>query len=276
MRIARTAQELRLDHGGKIGFVPTMGAFHEGHLSLMRKSNSECDTTVVSLFVNPTQFGKGEDYTRYPRNEEADANMAERAGASVLYVPTVEEVYGGSSTIVRVGGVSERWEGEKRPGHFDGVATVVAKLFQLVRPSIAYFGLKDYQQCRVIDRMVLDLFFPLKLSFEDTVREPDGLALSSRNTYLSPEDRAMAPMLYETLQQLARSVESGKEINCVREDSTSRLIGSGFDVEYLAVVDPESLEPVSTLCGTARALLAARLGSTRLIDNIAIGAQVAV
>lgn len=270
MRIARSRSELNLDRSGTVGFVPTMGAFHEGHLSLMRKSKSECRTTVVSLFVNPTQFGKGEDYTRYPRNEQADAEMAERAGTDVLYIPTVSEIYDSSSTTVHVGGVSDLWEGEMRPGHFDGVATVVAKLFQIVRPDVAYFGLKDYQQCRVIDRMVSDLFFPLRLSLEETVREPDGLAMSSRNAYLSAEERSVAPQLYRNLQDLAKRIELGEDIDVARESSISSLTNSGFQVQYLAVVDAETLEPISTLNGSARALLAARLGSTRLIDNIAI------
>lgn len=270
MRIARSRSELNLDRSGTVGFVPTMGAFHEGHLSLMRKSKSECRTTVVSLFVNPTQFGKGEDYTRYPRNEQADAEMAERAGTDVLYIPTVSEIYDSSSTTVHVGGVSDLWEGEMRPGHFDGVATVVAKLFQIVRPDVAYFGLKDYQQCRVIDRMVYDLFFPLRLSLEETVREPDGLAMSSRNAYLSAEERAVAPLLYKNLQELSKKVEQGDDIDVARESSISSLTMSGFQVQYLAVVDAQTLEPISKLNGSARALLAARLGSTRLIDNIAI------
>jgi len=265
LKIVRTIAKLQLDRTKSIAFVPTMGAFHEGHLALMRRAREAAEIVVVSLFVNPTQFVAGEDYDRYPRNEERDFELARKIPVDVMFAPSVAEMYAGEETVIHVKGVSERWEGEHRPGHFDGVATVVAKLFNIVRPNIAVFGLKDFQQAVVIDRMVRDLNIPLALLFEETVREQDGLAMSSRNAYLSPEQRRLAPMLHEELEQLSKSKSAGdKELS----ESKERLAKAGFAVDYLALVDGATLEPARKLEKGNRFIVAARLGATRLIDNL--------
>jgi pantoate--beta-alanine ligase len=201
LQIARTKRELPANLPGKVGFVPTMGALHEGHAALVRKALAECDTCVLSIFVNPLQFGPKEDFDRYPRPLETDLSLAKGWGVHWAFVPDVQEMYSGRETTIRVAGLSEMWEGADRPGHFEGVATIVAKLFHLAAPDIAYFGLKDYQQCAVIRRMVNDLNFRLDLSFVETVRESDGLALSSRNAYLDSEERRVAPLLFQALQE---------------------------------------------------------------------------
>ncbi len=250
--------------------MPTMGALHEGHLSLMRTAKRECGFCVASIFVNPTQFGPNEDFAKYPRQEERDFEMAEAAGVDAMFAPTVEEMYPDSVTTVSVSGVTDLWEGAHRPGHFDGVTTVVNKLLNIIRPTQAYFGWKDFQQCIVIGRMVDDLNLPMKLSFQETVREQDGLALSSRNKYLSPSDRALAPLLYSTLNSCRTQLLSGSSVESCIGDSRAFLETSGFDVQYLACVDPRSLLPLRESYHGARLIVAVRLGSTRLIDNIGL------
>lgn len=270
MKVFRTISDLAIPRHATVGFVPTMGAFHEGHLSLMRKAKEECEVCVVSLFVNPTQFAAGEDFERYPRDEARDLHLAESAGADVVFAPSVEEMYTGSTTRVVVDGISERWEGSYRPGHFEGVATVVCKLFNIVRPDIAYFGLKDYQQCRVVQQMVTDLHLGVRLSFEPTLREADGLAMSSRNAYLDPQLRRLAPELYRQLLGAASATLGGVSVEAAVASASANLTRSGFEVQYLACVDPISLEPVDRARPDSRLIVAAKLGTTRLIDNIAL------
>ncbi len=268
MRVLRTAAELQWP-SARVGFVPTMGAFHEGHLGLMRKAKAETGYCVVSLFVNPTQFGKGEDFSKYPRNEERDFELARSAGVDAVFAPSPEEVYRDSQTVVRVSGVSDLWEGPLRPGHFDGVATVVAKLFGMVGPCEAYFGLKDYQQCCVIDRMVRDLHLPVHLHFEETVREADGLAMSSRNVYLNEEDRPRAAGLYLALQDARKAILSGEEIAEVLQNAHKILSGKGFEVQYFAAVD-SLMNSIEAVVPGSRLVTAVRFGGVRLIDNIAL------
>ncbi len=240
----------------------------------MRAAKSECGSVAVSLFVNPTQFGPKEDFDRYPRDEARDFSLAESIGVDVLFVPTIEEMYPRNTTAVRVSGVSELWEGQSRPGHFEGVATVVCKLFQIIRPDIAYFGLKDFQQCAVVRRMAEDLAMPIELRFVDTVREPDGLAMSSRNARLDSESRAKAPMLYLSLQDAAAAIRanpvSQSTVRGALEDSEKRLSAAGFEVDYFALVDAETLNPIWKCDRESRLIAAARIGDVRLIDNCAL------
>jgi len=256
-----------------IGFVPTMGALHEGHLSLIRIARSRADRVVVSVFVNPTQFGPSEDYAAYPRNTEEDLAMCEAEGADAVFVPSVQEMYPeGYSTCIEVQGLTEELCGRFRPGHFRGVTTVVAKLFNATRPHLAVFGMKDAQQFFVIKRMTRDLNFGIEIVPGPTVREPDGLAMSSRNRYLSPEERAEAPVLYRALLVAKDLVEQ----NGIRDPS--ELIGqmerfiseeaSLIRVQYIEIVDTENLRPVSEIGGEILIAMAAFLGKTRLIDNI--------
>ncbi len=275
MIVARTIEDLRLDHASPIGFVPTMGAFHEGHLTLMRRAKASYGSCVVSLFVNPTQFGPREDFANYPRHEERDFELAASAGVDVMFAPSTEDMASETSTRVTVPGVSTRWEGEHRPGHFDGVATVVAKLFHIVRPSDAFFGLKDFQQCAVIRQMVHDLRFPIALHFEETVREMDGLAMSSRNAYLTPDERQAAPLLYRTISEASRQIVDGRPVDESTNDAINALSRGGFSTQYLALVDAETLEPLDALTGASRIIVAAMLGRTRLIDNVAVVPSVA-
>jgi pantoate--beta-alanine ligase len=233
------------------GLVPTMGALHDGHRALLRRARSECDEVVMSLFVNPAQFGPGEDFDRYPRAEGRDRAIAAEEGVDRVFAPTVAHIYpDGFSTTVSVGELGRRFEGAHRPGHFDGVATVVLKLLNLLRPDIAYFGQKDAQQLAVIRRMAADLGVGVEIRAVETVREPDGLALSSRNAYLSPEERRRAPSLHRALVARDQSLVEG-------------------DVDYLAVVDPDTFAEVEPRTG-ALVIGAARFGSTRLIDNIRV------
>jgi pantoate--beta-alanine ligase len=252
-----------------------MGFFHEGHLSLMRRAREECDTVVTSLFVNPTQFGPTEDFNKYPRDEARDAELAESVGVDILFAPSTEEMYPSSYTTINVDGVTTRWEGASRPVHFSGVATVVCKLFNIVRPNVAYFGLKDFQQCAVIRTMVNDLKIRVDLRFIETVREASGLAMSSRNQYLSPEDRTRAALLFaklsESSQLLRLSAPCDQTVIDKEVDRTvNELQGSGFRIDYIALVDDMTLEPLSNLDKQARLLAAVRIGNVRLIDNIAV------
>jgi pantoate--beta-alanine ligase len=259
--------------GRVIGLVPTMGALHEGHLSLIAAAREQCDVVVVSAFVNPTQFEERADLDRYPRDENRDILLAERAGADLLFAPSSEEVYpAGFSTSVEVLGLTDRLEGAVRgPAHFRGVTTVVTKLLNMVGPDIAYFGQKDAQQVVVIRRLIEDLNLPVRVEACHTVREPDGLAMSSRNVRLSPPERARARALHNAL--LAACVAAGHG-----ERSAEALVGSAhkamslMDVEpeYLALVNPDTLEPISRLQAPALLAVAARIGSTRLIDNVTL------
>ncbi len=275
-RVVATAADLRAELGGVVpGLVPTMGALHGGHLSLIRRSAAENEQTVVSVFVNPTQFGDAADLASYPRDLDRDAALAIRAGAGLVFAPPIEEVYPpGFATAVEVAGLSERWEGVARPGHFRGVATVVARLLGLVRPARSYFGEKDYQQLLVVRRVHADLALSGEIVGCPTVRDGDGLALSSRNARLSVEERRQAVAIPRSLFRMADLVAAEeREVSRVIEVGTQTLAAApGLGIDYLAVVDDATLEPVSTVTGEARALLAVRLGDVRLIDNVALTA----
>ncbi len=250
-----------------------MGALHEGHLSLIRAIAEP--QRVVSIFVNPTQFGPGEDLDRYPRQEERDFAFCRECAVDVVFAPSVDAMYPRRTTVVSVSDVTERWEGAHRPGHFDGVTTVVCKLFQLVRPTSALFGRKDLQQCAVVRRMVEDLNLPVNLVWGETVREPDGLAMSSRNTRLTPSARAIAPELYRTLceaqSKLLEGPESEEKTRYIVQNSVDTLERSGFDVDYFALVDTDSLKELSIATSSASLIVAAKLGDVRLIDNVQLG-----
>ncbi|MEO5375490.1 MAG: pantoate--beta-alanine ligase [Alphaproteobacteria bacterium] len=261
--------------GLKVGLVPTMGALHDGHLTLVREAGRRVDRVVVSIFVNPMQFGPNEDFERYPRREEGDRALLATAGAHLLFAPGVAEIYPpGFATTVTVSGVSEGLCGDFRPGHFAGVATVVAKLLLQVLPDVALFGEKDYQQLQVIRRMVRDLDIPVAVDGVPTVREADGLAMSSRNAYLDPAGRRQAAALYAALSAVAAAVKAGEPIDAATADGRARLVAAGFtSIDYLEVRDAETLAPLSTAAAAtrpARVIVAAWLGSTRLIDNIPV------
>lgn len=269
MKVVRTREELRQAAMPSMGFVPTMGALHEGHLTLMRQARAECGSCVISIFVNPTQFGPTEDYSKYPRMEDHDLALADGAGVDVVFLPSVDTMYGNASTTtISVGPIASMWEGALRPGHFEGVATVCAKLFHMVGAGTAYFGAKDYQQCLVIRRMVEDLAMPVRLRICQTVRESDGLALSSRNAYLSEQERAVAPRLYKVLCGVRDEIGSGRSVEDALIQGTAQLNGYGFGVQYLAYVDADTLDPASKPLRKGRLIVAAKLGSTRLIDNV--------
>jgi len=254
----------------RIGFVPTMGALHQGHLSLVRAAQADCDYTVVSIYVNPTQFGPQEDFARYPRTLQADLEKLAAVGADLAFCPTDAEVYpAGYSTWVEVTGVSEPLEGKCRPGHFRGVATVVLKLLNMVQPDVAYFGQKDYQQALVIRRMVADLNVPVDIRVCPTVREPDGLAMSSRNTYLSPQGRQKALVLWKSLQLAAELLRAGQRDAQTIVSRMRQVIDTAQDaqIDYVALVDPETLSPVEQITAPVLAALAVKIEGTRLIDN---------
>jgi pantoate--beta-alanine ligase len=281
MNTVRTADDLRRQvaswraEGRSIGFVPTMGALHEGHLSLVRLAHERADRVVTSVFVNPAQFGPNEDFGRYPRQPEADAAMLAGAGCDLLFLPDVDTIYPpGHATFVEPGGAAEGLEGACRPGHFRGVATVVCALFNLVRADVAVFGEKDAQQLAVIRQMVRDLHLPVEIVPAPTVREADGLAMSSRNAYLSPEERRAAAVLHRSLQTARERIEAGER----RADDVRRRMREVLDgeplakTEYAEIVDAESFRPVETLAGRLVLPLAVRVGGTRLIDNIRLTA----
>jgi pantoate--beta-alanine ligase len=279
MRTLRTVAEVR-DHvsrarlaGRSIGLVPTMGAFHAGHESLIAAARAACDEVVVSLFVNPAQFNEASDLAAYPRDETADAAIAERLGVDVLFAPSVEEVYpDGFRTTVTVAGLSDVLEGARRgPGHFAGVCTVVAKLLNMVAPDVAYFGQKDAQQVAVLRRMARDLDFPLVIAALPTVREPDGLALSSRNVRLSPDERRRALALSKALSAAAAALAVGEhDPGRIRAGALAAMAADEVEPEYLALVDPDTFEPLASVNGRALVAVAARVGDTRLIDNVLI------
>ncbi|KAA2235966.1 pantoate--beta-alanine ligase [Salinarimonas soli] len=256
--------------GETVGLVPTMGALHEGHLTLVRAALGQCDRAVATIFVNPKQFGPNEDYAAYPRGEGRDIAMLESAGAAALFAPGVEEMYPpGFATAVRVdGSLTAHLCGPWRPGHFEGVATVVAKLLLQALPDRAYFGEKDFQQLQVIRRMARDLDIPVAIEGVETVREADGLALSSRNAYLSPEERRIAATLPAVLRDIARDAPGCDGLDALTQAGEARLLEAGFDrVEYLTVNEAGTLAPASRGSHAARVFAAARLGRTRLIDN---------
>ena len=258
-------------NGKTLGFVPTMGALHEGHLSLVRASKSRCDVTAVSIFVNPLQFGPAEDLDKYPRNWERDARLLDELGVDLLFVPGADEMYPrGSRTYVLVEDLSDKLDGASRPGHFRGVATVVAKLFEIVRPDCAFFGQKDAAQVAVLRKMVSDLNLDVELVVRPIVRENDGLAMSSRNAYLTPEQRQQALVLNGSLMRVQTAADAG-------ECDAARLIAIGKQaiaeepgarLDYFAIVDPDTLDPVADVSHGALVAVAACVGSTRLIDNI--------
>lgn len=276
MRVVRTIDEVRSAlesrrrERARIGLVPTMGYFHEGHLSLMRRAREACDVVVVSLFVNPTQFNDPADLTAYPRDETRDAAMAQSVGVDLLFVPSATEMYThDASTAVIVSGVSEPLEGKSRgPGHFRGVATIVAKLFNIVQPTVAYFGQKDAQQALVIRRMVRDLDFLVRVEVCPTVREPDGLAMSSRNVRLSPAARAQALALKKGLDAAMAAIASGERAPVLVESCARQAMSElGVEPEYFAVVSAENLAPLRSVAGEVLLAVAARVGGVRLIDN---------
>lgn len=266
------AQERRA-RGASIGFVPTMGALHEGHLSLIRAARRRCDAVVVSIFVNPAQFGPDEDFRRYPRDVEGDAALCRREKVDLLFTPATETVYPkGHDTQIRVGRIGEVLEGAFRPGHFSGVATVVAKLFQIVRPDAAFFGQKDYQQTVVIKQLVRDLNFPVRTVVAPTVRENDGLAMSSRNRYLSMEERRAAPILFKALQKGKALLQQGeRDATTIQEEITRGIRQEPMaKIDYVSVAHPDTLEEVSRIEGPIVLLLAVWIGKTRLIDNVMV------
>ncbi|MEW5729011.1 MAG: pantoate--beta-alanine ligase [Pseudomonadota bacterium] len=276
--IVRSVAELRArvrywrDQGLAVAFVPTMGALHEGHLSLVRQGRELADRVVASVFVNPRQFGANEDFSRYPRQEETDAALLAGAGCDLLFAPTVDEMYpAGFATRVTVDGISEGLCGAVRPGHFEGVATVVAKLLLQCLPDIALFGEKDWQQLAVIRRLARDLDIPVEIVGGATVREPDGLAMSSRNAYLSAAERAIAPALHRALTAVADGLRRGGRAEELCHRAAADLLAAGFlSVDYVEVRDADSLAPADRLDRPLRILAAARLGGARLIDNIGV------
>jgi pantoate--beta-alanine ligase len=276
MRTLRTVAEVRdalaepRRAGHAVGLVPTMGSFHEGHLSLIRRARAECDELVVSLFVNPAQFDRAADLRRYPRDESRDAGLAAELGVDYLFAPPVEEIYpAGFATTVSVAGITETLEGAHRGrAHFEGVATVVTKLFNIVGPDVAYFGQKDAQQALVIKRLVADLDIPVRIEVCPTVREPDGLAMSSRNALLSPEERARAVALSRALRGAHDAVAAGeRDAAKLAREARSQLTSDGVEPEYLELVSTDTLAPVGEIDGGALIVVAAQVGDARLIDN---------
>lgn len=257
--------------GHRIGFVPTMGALHEGHLALVRRAAELSDRVVASVFVNPTQFGPDDDFDRYPRDAETDRRLLESTGCHLLFLPQVTTLYpAGHSTFVEVGGVSQGLEGEQRPGHFRGVATVVTQLFNLVQPQVAVFGEKDGQQLAVVRRLVRDLHIPVEIVAHPTVREQDGLALSSRNAYLKPAERRAATVLFRALTAARRVIESGeRSAETVRDILRTELESEPrLRLDYAEVVDADTFQPVQHLRGKLVLPVAGRIGRTRLLDNL--------
>ncbi|WP_260483300.1 pantoate--beta-alanine ligase [Sphingomicrobium flavum] len=277
MQIIRGMKGLRqavaaLGDEGSIALVPTMGALHDGHLALVGEALRRADKVIATIFVNPLQFNDKGDLDRYPRTEEEDAARLEAAGCDLLWIPSAEDFYpDGFGTTVHVGGLTERWEGEHRPGHFDGVTTVVAKLFTGVLPDIAIFGEKDFQQLAIIRRMTADLGMPIEIVGVPTVRAEDGLALSSRNALLSDDERRRARGLHDALASAKRAIEAGGDVAPALDETRAKLEISGFGkVDYVALVDAETLEPVENATGEMRLIAAVFLGKVRLIDNMRV------
>lgn len=257
--------------GKRLGLVPTMGALHEGHLSLVRAAQAQCDVVAVSLFVNPTQFGPAEDWARYPRPFERDRDLLEGEGVAILFAPSAQEMYPkGDATWVMVEGLTEKLDGRSRPGHFRGVATVVSKLFHILEPDAAFFGQKDAAQCAVIRRLVRDLNFPVEIVVCPIVREVDGLAMSSRNAYLNAEERRRALVLRRSLVGVEEAFQAGERV-AAKLIATAREIFSqepNVRLDYFEIVDPDTLEPIDQISRPALAAVAAYVGTTRLIDNM--------
>ncbi len=273
MKIARTLTELQAATKtlGETAFVPTMGALHRGHLSLLAAAKSEGRPVVASIFVNPAQFGPNEDYNRYPRDEAGDLAQLEASGCDLVWLPDVPTMYPAhGATTIHVAGPATRWEGAARPAHFAGVATVVAKLFGQIRPAAAYFGEKDWQQVQVITRMVEDLHLPVKIVPVPIARDADGLALSSRNRFLLPPERTAAPALYAALTKTAKHIVAGKEVAATLHNARHELAVAGMVPDYIALVHAHSLEPLAALAQPARLIAAARLGHVRLLDNVPV------
>ncbi len=278
MQIVRNVPDLRaaraaLTDGGRarLALVPTMGALHEGHLSLVRAAREAGHVVAASIFVNPTQFGPNEDFTRYPRDPERDCALLAEAGCALAWLPEVSTMYPpGDATSVEVAGLSVVLEGAVRPGHYRGVATVVVKLLGQVRPDAAYFGEKDWQQVQVIRRVAADLFLPVEIVVGPTLREKDGLAMSSRNRYLYPADRARAPLLHQVLRRVRAALRDGEPAAAALAAGRRALAEGGFIVDYLELVDAGTLAPLTAPDDGARLLAAARLGTTRLLDTVAV------
>ena len=275
MQTVRSSEELaraRAEIEGTLALVTTMGALHAGHMALVEEARRRADRVAATIFVNPKQFGANEDFGSYPRRETEDGRMLEEAGCDLLWIPAVADIYPeGFSTSIHVAGLSERWEGEARPGHFDGVATVVARLLLSVRPDVALFGEKDFQQLAVIRRMVADLGVPVEIAAVPTVREADGLALSSRNAYLSDDERRRAVALPNALEEARKSILDGAPVSQVLQRAKQQLVDLGFlRIDYLALVDAATLEPVDAPAGEMRLIAAAVIGTTRLIDNLPV------
>ena len=278
-RVAEVREAMALERqtnpATKVGFVPTLGALHAGHMSLVRAARSQCDFVVASIFVNPLQFGPTEDFSKYPRTLEEDCRLLKEEGVDVVFTPTATEMYpAGAETTVDVGAIGDRLDGASRPGHFRGVATVVAKLFHIVAPDIAYFGQKDAAQVAVLKRMVRDLNFPLRIAVCETVREADGLAMSSRNRYLSQNERRQALVLWRALSAAKDAVARGETLAAkVRQSLVDTIAAeSGARLDYAAVVNADTLLPVEHVDGGERILVAvaAWIGTTRLIDNVVV------
>ena len=262
------------DHGQSIAFIPTMGNLHVGHMSLIEKGQSLSDRTICSIFVNPMQFGPNEDWDHYPRSLDSDLQQLEAIGCDLVYLPTASELYPeGLDKIsqVQVTDLSNNFEGAHRPGHFTGVATVVLKLFNIVRPDVSVFGKKDFQQYRVISKMVADFNLDVQIIGQETTREPSGLAASSRNQYLDAAQKQRAAMIYQTLQQAARQIEEGeRDFQSLERSAIENLDGAGFQTDYFAICNPETLAPASKEDRDLVILVTAALGATRLLDNIEI------
>src|SRR5579872_218747 len=281
MKICKTIDEMRLAGrearraGKRLGFIPTMGALHEGHLSLVRAAKSACDVVAVSIFVNPLQFGPTEDLAKYPRTFERDTGLLEKEAVDILFAPTAAEMYPKEAvTYVTVEGLSEKLCGRSRPGHFRGVTTVVAKLFHIVEPDKAFFGQKDAAQFAIIRRMVQDLNLPIEIVVCPIVREPDGLAMSSRNAYLKPLERKSALVLYRSLMEIKNRFDHGERTAANLIAAGKQLLSkeAGVRPDYLEIVDPSTLEPMTSLTKPALVAAAAVVGTTRLIDNIVLPA----
>lgn len=280
MQVVHTKQELAEQiaewrhHGDHVALVPTMGNLHAGHVALAELAREHAERVIVSIFVNPTQFGEGEDYEDYPRTLERDARRLKTTAADLIFAPSVETVYPfglEAATVVSVPGLTEYFCGASRPGHFDGVTTVVARLFAIVQPDVAVFGQKDYQQQLVLRRMVEDMSLPIGIITGETVREDDGLAMSSRNGYLSDGERAIAPLLYESLAAAGDALQAGRrDFEALEDEASRRLSEGGFEVDYFAIRRAQNLELPDRDCDEIVVLAAARLGSARLIDNIVV------